>query len=57
MAGDIIGDGDSKGLFSWGWGTPDRLGNPPSRGRKMSHVYIQNLQPRGPGVTLLDVVA
>ena len=36
---------DSKGLFTWRWGTPGRWDNPPSRGRKIKRVYIQSYNP------------
>ena len=36
---------DSKGLFTWRWGTLGRWGNPPSRGRKIERVYMQSYNP------------
>ena len=35
----------TQGLFTWRWGTPDRWGNPPSRGRKRKRVYMQSYNP------------
>ena len=37
--------GQTKGLFTWRWGTPGQWGNPPSRGRKIKRVYIQSYNP------------
>ena len=36
---------DSKGLFTWRWGTLGRWGNTPSRGRKIICVYMQSYNP------------
>ena len=35
----------SKGLFTWRWGTPGGWGNPPSRGRKIKRFYMQSYNP------------
>ena len=47
---------DSKGLFTWRWGTPGRWDNPPSRGRKIKRVYIQSYNPGMLGLVFLRLL-
>ena len=45
------------GLFTWMWGTPGGLGNPPSRDRKIARVYIQSHNLGMPGWSFRVFVA
>ena len=48
---DILGITETKGLFTWRWGTPGRWGNPLRLGKTITLLYMQSYNPAIPGCT------
>ena len=46
-----------KGLFTWRWGTPGRLGNLLMWGKKITLLYMQRYNPAIPGCTFSKLLS